>query len=117
MPEDYFLELSVPNSGFGLETNRRFFLTSAGRKLVWQDWDDVYILYQPSSTETHVFNDITAIVLQSLEKGALTMSEVVDRTVQELDLDRNGLSSGDLSFAIGRLEELGLIESLDTAAR
>ena len=117
MSADYFPILNVPNNGFGLEINRKFVLTSFGRKLVWQDWDDVYILYQPSSTETHVFNDITATVLQALEKGSLTMTEIVNRTAQELGLRRNELSSGDLSFAIGRLQELGLVECSDAAAR
>jgi PqqD family protein of HPr-rel-A system len=92
-------------------------LTSAGQALIWQNWEDVYIVYQPSSTETHIFNDITAAVLHSLEKSTLTVTEVVERTTQELDLDQNELSSGDLSFALGRLEELGLVEWSDAAAR
>ncbi|MGZ8164417.1 MAG: HPr-rel-A system PqqD family peptide chaperone [Methylobacter sp.] len=117
MPEEYFPGLSVPNSSFGLETSLSLVLTSAGRELTWQDWDDVYIVYQPSSTETHVFNDTTAAVLQSLEKAVLTMADVADQVAQDLDLGCDELSSEDLSFALGRLEELGLIEWSDTAAR
>ena len=33
---------------------------SAGHDLVWIGWDDVYIVYQPASAETHVFNEVTA---------------------------------------------------------
>jgi PqqD family protein of HPr-rel-A system len=117
MPEEYFPGLSDPNISFGLETSRSLVLTSAGRELTWQDWDDVYIVYQPSSTETHVFNDTTAAVLQSLEKAALTITDVADQIAQDLDLGCDELSSGDLSFALGRLEELGLIEWSGTAAR
>jgi PqqD family protein of HPr-rel-A system len=117
MPEEYFPGLSDPNSSFGLETSRSLVLTSAGRELTWQDWDDVYIVYQPSSTETHVFNDTTAAVLQSLEKAALTITDVADQIAQDLALGCDELSSGDLSFALGRLEELGLIEWSGTAAR
>ena len=116
MPEEYFPGRGVPKNGFGLETSRSFVLTSAGRELAWQDWEDIYIVYQPSSTETHVFNDTTAAVLQSLEKGPLTMADVADRTAQNLGLDRDKLSSDDLSFAFGRLEELGLIELSDRNA-
>ncbi|WP_174624387.1 HPr-rel-A system PqqD family peptide chaperone [Candidatus Methylobacter favarea] len=100
-----------------MDKNRSLVLTHAGRELAWQEWDDVYIVYQPSSAETHVFNDTTAAVLQSLEKDVLTMAEIGDRTAQWLDLGRDELSSGDLSFALGRLEELGLIEWSGTAAR
>jgi PqqD family protein of HPr-rel-A system len=95
---------------FSLEINLSLVLTHAGRELIWQDWNDVYIVYQPSSTETHVFNETTAAVLQALEKSPLTITEVANRTAQALDLGFEDISDSDLSFAVARLEELGLIE-------
>jgi PqqD family protein of HPr-rel-A system len=102
---------------FSLEINLSLVLTHAGRELSWQDWNDVYIVYQPSSTETHVFNETTAAVLQSLKKGALTMTEVANRTAQALDLGLEEISDSDLSFAVARLEELGLIEWSNATAQ
>lgn len=91
-------------------------MSPAGLELDWQDWGDVYIVYQPSSTETHVFNDITAAILHSLEKNALTMAGVADRIAKDLGLVRDELSGSDLTFALERLEELGLVEWADEAA-
>lgn len=86
------------------------FLTHAGRELVWKAWDGVFIVYQPSSAETHVFNDTTAAILQSLEDDALTMAEIADRTGQSPDPEHEQASGGNLFFALQRLEELGLID-------
>ena len=43
----------------------------------------------------------------------LTMAVIADLTAQALDIEREKLLSGDLSFALGRLEELGLVEWSD----
>lgn len=88
-------------------------LASAGRGLVWQDWDDVYLVYQPSSAETHVFNETTALILKCLEHGPQSVEEVKDWTERALGLTQDELAAGDVAFAVGRLEELGLIECLD----
>lgn len=91
-------------------------MTPAGRELEWQGWEDVFSVYQPSSTETHVFNDITAALLQNLEKKALTMADVAEAIAAILNMSRDELSDNDLSFAIGRLEELGLVDWSDEAS-
>ena len=98
-----------------MQTSSCLILTSAGQALIWQNWEDVYIVYQLSSTETHVFNDTTALILQSLEKCSLTMTEIADRIELDFDLGQSQLTSADLYLAIGRLEELGLIEWTDEA--
>ncbi len=84
-------------------------LESSARELLWQEWDDVYIVYQPSSTETHVFNGTTALILESLEQGPLSMEEVMDCIRTGLEAKRGDLDPADISFAVARLEELGLI--------
>lgn len=111
MPEDFFPEPYITNKGFKL--NSAFVLTPSSRELVWQDWGDVYIVFQPSSTETHVFNDITATVLQSMVIGALTMDDIKNYTAHALNFEHDELPIEDLSFALGRLDELGLVEWSD----
>ena len=86
---------------------------SAGSGFFWRQWDDVYIVYQPSSTETHVFNDTTALILQCLENGPLSTSVVKHRTEAALGLDQGELDIDEFAFAVGRLEELGLVDSLE----
>ena len=90
-------------------------LMAASRGLVWQDWDDVYIVYQPSSAETHVFNETTAAILRSLEAEPLAADGVKRETEAALGVAQGGLAADDFVFATRRLEELGLIEYLDEA--
>ena len=93
-----------------------FGLASAGRALIWLDWDDAYLVYQPSSAETHVFNETTALILKCLEHGPLSQQAVTDRTAAALGIGQDELAADDFAFAIGRLEELGLIERFDDTA-
>ena len=88
-------------------------LTSASRGLVWQDWDDVYLVYQTASAETHVFNDTTTLILKCLEQGQLSAEGVKNWTEAALGVGQGELAADDFAFAVGRLEELGLIERAD----
>lgn len=91
-------------------------LTPAGQGLLWRQWDVHHIVYQPSSTETHVFNETTARVMRCLERGPATVGEVAAWTVDSLGIEKDELAARDLEFAMGRLEELGIIELSDEAA-
>lgn len=90
--------------------------TSLGCALKWQAWDDVYIVYQPSSAETHVFNETTALILKSLAQGSRSAEGVKDWTEAALGVAPGELAADDFSFATQRLEELGLVEYLDDAS-
>lgn len=93
----------------------QWLLTPAGRGLLWQNWEDAYIVYQPSSTETHVFNETTALILESLEQGPLPMESIKHGILEVLGLETDELANDSLMFAVGRLEALGLIDCLDGA--
>ena len=90
-------------------------LVSARRELIWQEWDDIYIVYQPSSAETHVFNETTALILKCLQHGSLSADEMKGQTEASLGVGAGELAADDFAFATMRLEELGLIERLDDA--
>lgn len=85
-------------------------LLSAGSDLIWQQWNEVYIVYQPSSAETHVFNETTALILRSLEPGPLSSDRVLDCVESCLGIAQGDLGTEGFAFAVWRLEELGLIE-------
>lgn len=91
-------------------------LTPEAGGLVWVEWEDAYSVYQPSSTETHFFNETTALILEALKQGPLTLEGVADRVVEALGVEKAELVAGDLEFAAARLEELGLIEWPDRAS-
>jgi PqqD family protein of HPr-rel-A system len=88
-------------------------LVSAGRRLLWQEWDDHYLVFQASSAETHVFNETTALILRFLEEGPRSVAEVKAWTEVALDAAPGELGADEFDFATRRLEELGLIEYLD----
>lgn len=91
-------------------------LTPAAGELIWVEWDDAYDVYQPSSTETHVFNETTALILEALKHGPLSLEGVRDWIAKTLGLEGEGLACEDLGLAVERLEELGLIARQDEAA-
>jgi PqqD family protein of HPr-rel-A system len=90
-------------------------LVSTHCELIWHEWDGIYIVYQPSSAETHVFNETTASILKCLEKGSLSKEAVSLQTEAALGVGAGELVADDFAFATMRLEELGLIERLDDA--
>jgi len=89
-------------------------LTPAAGELIWVEWDDAYIVYQLSSTETHFFNETTALIIESLRQGPLSMESMRNWIMDEL----GGQSSDglQLTMAVERLEELGLIDASDETA-
>ena len=87
----------------------------AGSNLIWQEWDEVFIVYQSSSAETHVFNETTVLILKCLEQGSRSAEVVKEWTEAALGVAAGELAADDFAFATMRLEELGLIERLEEA--
>jgi PqqD family protein of HPr-rel-A system len=86
-------------------------LAPAAQGLLWQDWGDHYSVYQPSSSETHVFNDTTALILETLRLGPASLEEIEKSVAEALGVGKAELRG--FSGVVGRLEELGLVEWLD----
>ncbi len=90
-------------------------LTEAGSKILWQDWEDSYIVYQPSSGETHVFNETTALILKRLESGPASLEEIRAWAAESLGIEISEIAEDGLSSVAERLDELGLADWLDEA--
>ena len=88
-------------------------LPKSGCKILWQDWEDSYIVYQPSSGETHVFNETTALILKRLESGPASLEEIREWAAESLDIEISEIAEDGLSSVAGRLDELGLVDWLD----
>ena len=84
--------------------------------LILQHWDDVFLVFQPSSAETHVFNETTAWILRSLEQGPQTADRVKESVELALGIGKAGLGANEFAFAVWRLEELGLLVCREEAA-
>jgi len=98
------------------ETASYLICTRAASGLQWRQWDEIFIVYQPTSAETHVFNQTTAMILRCLAMGPLEATAIKAKTETALGLRVGELVTGDFEFATTRLEELGLIECLDEAS-
>ncbi|HPT49567.1 MAG TPA: HPr-rel-A system PqqD family peptide chaperone [Accumulibacter sp.] len=85
-------------------------LLPAGTRLIWQKCDELYFVYQPSSTETHVFNETSATIIACLKTEPLSMVSLRERTETALGLSIGELETEEFTFAVVRLEELGLID-------
>ncbi|MBL8398804.1 MAG: HPr-rel-A system PqqD family peptide chaperone [Candidatus Accumulibacter sp.] len=88
-------------------------LLPAAKALIWQKWDDLYLVYQPSSAETHVFNETSALILASIERGPRPLASVREWTADRLGLSADDLVPEEFDLAVTRLEELGLLDRGD----
>lgn len=94
-------------------------LAPAVTNLIRQQWDDLLVVFQPTSAETHVFNQTTAAILACLEskrEAGLSMKALVQSIEELLGLESGEIAQEDLAFAVARLEELGLIDQCDETA-
>lgn len=94
-------------------------LAPAAKSLLRREWDGLSIVYQPSSGETHVFNDTTASILACLERSpdaALSLGALTTALEHVLGMEAGAIAEGDLLPAISRLEELGLIDRVGESA-
>lgn len=92
-------------------------LASDDRPLVCEKLDDLYLAFQPVSAETHVFNEVTFLILECLASGPRSFEDIKVRTEKLLGVRAGEIDTGDFSFAMGRLEELGIIEYLNDDQR
>lgn len=85
-------------------------LTPAGRDTVWRHWDDIYVIYQRASGETHAFNETTAEILRCLAGGAMDLRGLIERVAAVFETDPDGFSEPDFQAVTERLVHLGLVE-------
>ncbi len=90
-------------------------LLPAGKALIWHKSDDLFIVYQPSSTETHLFNEISALILASIEQGPRSIDAVLEWAAIRLGVSVDDLDAEEFYSAMIRLDELGLVDCSDDA--
>lgn len=77
--------------------------------MLWRDWGDLFVAYQPSSAETHAFDWVTRSLLEAGKEASLTLDEFVQELVSDFDLKSEQIQNLDLTQVVKRLDELGLI--------
>lgn len=88
-------------------------LIPSDRPLICQKLDELYIVFQPASAETHVFNETSFLILERLKNGPCTLDDIKSWTEEALGVQVGAIDIDEFSFATHRLEELGLIEYLN----
>jgi PqqD family protein of HPr-rel-A system len=78
--------------------------------LHWRNWDDEWVVFDSGSGQTHNVDHLSAAILTLIETGAITERELLSQLSQA-----SGVSGPEwrqaIHIAIGRLGEIGLIES------
>lgn len=88
-------------------------LLPSDRPLICERLDDLYMVFQPASAETHVFNETTFLILERLKNGPCSLDCVKSWTEESLGVQLGEIDIDEFTFATRRLEELGLIEHLN----
>ena len=92
----------------------KYRLTPAGRDLALHCWDDVHLVHQRRSGETHVFNETTASTLACLNDTPVSLATIVERVADSVGVDQGDLVTKDFSGVLSRLDELGLVDASDS---
>jgi PqqD family protein of HPr-rel-A system len=78
--------------------------------LHWRNWDDEWVVFDSGSGQTHKMDLLTAAVLTLVEAGATTEGELLSQLTQASDISGPEWLQA-VQAAIGRLSDIGLIES------
>lgn len=80
-------------------------------QLLWKEWDQTVVLYQPSSGKTHFLNPLSATLLEVVATSPGSASSIAQRSAHALELDCEGEFEANVLRVLTRFEHLGLVES------
>jgi PqqD family protein of HPr-rel-A system len=104
----------MPPSPFGSKApGERPWRVVEGERLRWRCWGGDYVVFNPSSGQTHLLDVVTGRILTELTAGSRNLLEMrsdVARFLEVADDERLGSTITDILI---RLEEAGLIERMN----
>lgn len=77
--------------------------------LLWEQYDEDYLVYNGHSGETHFLNVTAAEVLKSLQTGPMALPELVAELQLMFDMDDEHALAQHISRVIQEFEHVGLI--------
>ena len=81
-------------------------------RLSWKLWDDEFVVYNPLSGDTHLFDSFSGEVLRSLELMPASQLELASRLSQETGVDLDEELNKRIGELLLKFSELNLIEPL-----
>ena len=82
-----------------------------GRPLAWRSFGDEYVVYNPSTGETHLLDLFAGEILKLVEQEPGSVNDLVQRVVVALDVGETADLASTVRELIARFDQLGLIES------
>lgn len=83
-------------------------------ELSWRFWDDQFIVFNPASGDTHLLNPLAGEALQRLQQGPADVPELARHAASNLGLAPDELLSQEIETLLDELDELGLVESVQS---
>lgn len=80
-------------------------------KLLWRRWDDEYVVFNPSSGDTHVLNHVAAEALKRLERSPADAGDLAQHVGLTVKLDPDDLLEH-MEGLVRQFDELGLVQPL-----
>jgi PqqD family protein of HPr-rel-A system len=81
-------------------------------RLSWKFWDNEFVVYNPVTGSTHLFDYFSGEVLKRLEARPASRSDLVSRLSQELEIEPEDKLNERIGDLLLRFFELNLIEPL-----
>jgi PqqD family protein of HPr-rel-A system len=79
--------------------------------LLWRQWIDETIVYNPASGNTHVIGPVATKILRRLEQQPSTASQLAESIASEFDVESDQEVVEHVERLVSNLEELGLVKS------
>ncbi|MBK1633515.1 hypothetical protein CKO31_22765 [Thiohalocapsa halophila] len=83
--------------------------------LIWAEWSPDSFLFHGETGETHLLSNLPAFILQTLQAGSKTTSEIRRETAAACDTDDDDAWQRKILSILANLEELELVERQTSA--
>lgn len=81
--------------------------------LLWQHWDDEYVVYNPVSGDSHLLDYLTGQGLTRLEEKPMTPEQLVEELSASLGIPADEALADYVQRFLNELNELGLTYSTE----
>ncbi|HYX63001.1 MAG TPA: HPr-rel-A system PqqD family peptide chaperone [Burkholderiales bacterium] len=82
----------------------------AADELPVRSWGGDYVVYNPLSGDTHIFDLVAGEILRALERGAGSEPELRQSVAALLEVPADAALAAEVRRIVAQLDELGLIE-------
>lgn len=80
--------------------------------LLWEAWETDYSLFNPSSGETHLLNELPAEALRRLADAPKDEASLAEEMAQACEIENTASWKRKIGAMLSQLETLGLIEKV-----